>query len=204
MNIHIYYQDKSIHLYQSKQSTHNQDVKDLDQLHSKELNEMFKNFIQKIDEKVLQFKTKNIEASLQKFQKAFKYIEAAGGLIRQEDKVLWIYRLKKWDLPKGKIDSGETPEQAAIRECEEECSIGRLIVENFLCHTYHIYDYKGDFAFKKTYWYDMVSADKNILKPQVEEHIEKVEWMPVDKIKKVVLPNTYPTIKEVLKIKGII
>lgn len=204
MNIHIYYQDKSIHLHQSKQLTHNQDVKDIDELHSKELNAMFKNFIQKIDEKVLQFKTKNIEASLQKFQKAFKFIEAAGGLIHQEEKFLLIYRLKKWDLPKGKIDSGETPEQAAVRECEEECSIEKLIVEKFLCHTYHIYDYKGDFAFKKTYWYDMVSEDKRQLKPQTEEHIEKVEWMTMDKIKKVVLSNTYPAIEEVFKIKGLI
>src|ERR1700712_370838 len=32
----------------------------------------------------------------------FKIIKAAGGLIRKKDKFLMIYRMKKWDLPKGK------------------------------------------------------------------------------------------------------
>ena len=38
----------------------------------------------------------------------------------------------KWDLPKGKLDKGETIEAAAIREVEEETGVKGLKIENFL------------------------------------------------------------------------
>ena len=41
----------------------------------------------------------------------YKYIEAAGGFIKNEnDEYLFIFRRGKWDLPKGKLEKGETPE----------------------------------------------------------------------------------------------
>ena len=41
----------------------------------------------------------------------FKVVKAAGGLVRKKEKSLMIYRTKKWDLPKGKLDEGETIEE---------------------------------------------------------------------------------------------
>ena len=63
-----------------------------------------------------------------KFWKAFEtahiHIEAAGGLVvNAAGKLLVIERLGVWDLPKGKLESGETAQVAALREIEEECGI---------------------------------------------------------------------------------
>ena len=54
-------------------------------------------------------------------------IEAAGGIIISEKgELLMIFRRGKWDLPKGKIDQGETPPQAAIREVKEETGLSMV------------------------------------------------------------------------------
>ena len=47
------------------------------------------------------------------FKSLYKIIEAAGGLVKNDkNELLLIYRLHHWDLPKGKVDDGETTEQA--------------------------------------------------------------------------------------------
>ena len=58
---------------------------------------------------------------MEDFQGLYKIIEAAGGVVfNEKNEILMIYRLKTWDLPKGKIEKGETPADAAFREvCEE-------------------------------------------------------------------------------------
>ena len=49
-----------------------------------------------------------------------KEISAGGGVVFNEfNEVLFIYRRGFWDLPKGKIDPGETIEQTAVREVED-------------------------------------------------------------------------------------
>src|SRR5690606_32482099 len=48
----------------------------------------------------------------------FKIVKAAGGLVRKKEKFLMIYRLKKWDLPKGKREKNESYKQTAVREVE--------------------------------------------------------------------------------------
>jgi 8-oxo-dGTP pyrophosphatase MutT (NUDIX family) len=58
-----------------------------------------------------------------------KTIVAAGGLVFNENKeLLMIYRRSKWDLPKGKLDEGETIEECAIREVEEETGVQQIIL----------------------------------------------------------------------------
>lgn len=109
-------------------------------------------------------------------KKKFKIIKAAGGLVRKKDKVLMIYRLKKWDLPKGKFDKGEKAKEAALREVEEECNI-TVELKHKICTTWHTYTMKRNRILKKTTWYAMdIIKDKN-MKPQVEEDIEEVRWM---------------------------
>jgi 8-oxo-dGTP pyrophosphatase MutT (NUDIX family) len=108
----------------------------------------------------------------------FKLIEAAGGCVfNAQGELLVIYRRGSWDLPKGKIDPGETPEQAAVREVEEETGIGEISLGDFLGHTYHTYrDPKERRILKRTYWYRMQTPQKD-LTPQTEEDIEVAEWV---------------------------
>jgi 8-oxo-dGTP pyrophosphatase MutT (NUDIX family) len=141
----------------------------------------------------------DVEMVFQLFAKNFKIIEAAGGLVFNHKKeLLFIERLGVWDLPKGKIDPGETPEIAAIREVEEECAVNGLTIENLVCKSYHTYPFKGKNILKRTYWYKMNSTYTGILIPQLEENISKVEWKHFSKINIEPL-NTYESIKDVLK-----
>lgn len=134
------------------------------------------------------------------FLSNFKLIEAAGGCVfNAQNELLVIYRRGSWDLPKGKIDSGETPAQAAVREVEEETGIGEIVLGDFLCHTYHTYrDFKERRILKKTYWYRMQTI-QTILVPQTEEDIEIAEWVePTTFLKRAQLP-VYRSIKEVIE-----
>jgi 8-oxo-dGTP pyrophosphatase MutT (NUDIX family) len=199
MNITIYYLSKKIILQQKNQSSENQSFIDLDALKKTEILAQFEKFAHENTSTLLTFLTDDLENGLDKFGKAFKYIYAAGGLIEKENAWLFIYRLKRWDLPKGKLDAGESPEEAAIRECEEECSITQLTITKTLEPTYHIYAHKGSYALKKTYWYAMSTAHTGTLSPQLEENIEKVEWFNKQQIQEIVFPNSYPAILDVVQ-----
>jgi 8-oxo-dGTP pyrophosphatase MutT (NUDIX family) len=132
------------------------------------------------------------------FRAHFKEIDAAGGLVHNENnEYLLIFRKGKWDLPKGKIDEGETPEQAALREVEEECGVRDLMIGKELAPSYHTYEQEGLRILKKTYWYDMTSAQQEFT-PQAEEDIEKVEWqnLGADVVEKL---DTYPNIRLILR-----
>ncbi|MDF2448395.1 MAG: ADP-ribose pyrophosphatase [Bacteroidota bacterium] len=199
MNITIYYLSKKVILQKIKGLLNDEPHVNIDSLKKSELMDRFKDFALSDTETILHFVTSDIENALEKFRKPFKYIYAAGGLIEKDDRFLFIFRLKKWDLPKGKLDAGEGPEHAAIRECEEECGITRLSITKTLEPTYHIYDHKGSYALKKTYWYVMETEHTGKLVPQTEEHIEKVEWFTREEIQSIVKPNTYPAILQVIK-----
>lgn len=110
------------------------------------------------------------------FQKIFKLIEAAGGVVfNDKQEVLMIHRRGYWDLPKGKIDPGETPEAASVREVEEETGASSLKRGELLCITWHTFQKKGKRVLKKTYWYQMETSQKE-LTPQAEEDIELAVW----------------------------
>jgi 8-oxo-dGTP pyrophosphatase MutT (NUDIX family) len=197
MNITIYYLSKKIILQAKAQQTDNQNITSIDLLKKTQILDIFESFIaSEID--LLTFESDSIDKGFDKLKKAFKPIYAAGGLIENNNKYLFIFRLKKWDLPKGKLDMGESPEEAAIRECEEECGITKLTILNELPSTYHIYKYKGSFALKKIFWYTMSTKYNGILVPQIEEKIEKVEWFDKTQILDIVIPNTYPAILDVI------
>jgi ADP-ribose pyrophosphatase YjhB (NUDIX family) len=112
-----------------------------------------------------------------------KLIEAAGGLVQNDaNELLLIFRNGTWDLPKGKIDEGESPEKAGIREVEEECGITGLIITGKAQITWHTYPHKDSIALKKTYWFPMKCSDRRNLIPQTEEGITECIWANEEKI----------------------
>lgn len=199
MNKKVYYNSRFLLLTTDDiQPAGNQLIVETHNLSKDLLNEGIQKFIQQNDGPNLILKCKNVNSLFEELKTQFKYIEAAGGLIEQNKKYLFIYRLDKWDLPKGKIDKGENPRQAAIRECEEECAISGLEIIKELPSTYHIYPYKGRYALKTTYWFLMKSSFTGKLIPQTEENIEKAEWLDADSIKKEVIKNTYPSVLDLI------
>ncbi|WP_400190262.1 NUDIX hydrolase [Hymenobacter sp. B81] len=106
----------------------------------------------------------------------FKIAKAAGGLVIKDGLVLMIFRLGKWDLPKGKLKKDEDPAEGALREVEEECNIKVGLLDK-LPSTWHSYAYNGNKILKKTNWYVMQCLDDSLMKPQAEEYIEEARWM---------------------------
>ena len=106
----------------------------------------------------------------------FKIVKAAGGLIRKKEKFLMIYRMKKWDLPKGKREKAETYKRTAVREVQEECNI-TVKLGRKICTTWHTYTMNKNAMLKKTRWYLMDGVDDSKMKPALAEDIEEIRWM---------------------------
>jgi 8-oxo-(d)GTP phosphatase len=140
---------------------------------------------------------KDYSKVINKVKKMFKIIKAGGGVVKNnKEEILFIYRLKKWDLPKGKLDKGESIKQCAKREVEEETKV-KVKLEKKITSTWHTYTSKKKFILKKTTWYKMYSLDSSKMKPQKKENIEKVEWMKNSTIKEILL-NSYKTLNHVM------
>lgn len=126
-------------------------------------------------------------------------VKAGGGLVKNEKgEYLLIFRNKKWDLPKGKMDKGERIEETAVREVEEECGIDKLKIVKPLRKSYHIYQLRGRDALKKTYWFEMNCRDENPPVPQAEEGIEKAIWVLPSQFK-TWRREMYPSVWDILK-----
>ena len=125
----------------------------------------------------------------------FKIVKAAGGLVFKGDKMLMIYRLGKWDLPKGKLEKGERTLEGALREVEEECAI-TVSADDKLTSTWHTYVSDGRRILKKTTWFRMTCLSDAGMRPQVEENIEDIRWMSRADVEEA-LKSTYGSIKEV-------
>jgi len=118
----------------------------------------------------------NYESAKEYLKSHFKIVKAAGGIVRKGDKILMIYRLKMWDLPKGKLNNGEKPKKGAVREVQEECGI-KVSVGKKICNTWHTYSLNGKKILKKTSWFAMECLDDSKMVPQKEEDIEEVKWL---------------------------
>ena len=141
----------------------------------------------------------NHKELLKKFTNKIPLVVAAGGVVtNKKGKVLFIYRNDKWDLPKGKLNKGESIEVAAIREVEEETGVKGLTIENFLRTTYHVFKLNGEYKLKEVHWFAMKTSYTGKLVGQLEEGIERVKWKGPRKIKKA-LKNSYVNIKILFK-----
>ena len=111
--------------------------------------------------------------------------------------MLFIYRLDKWDLPKGKVEKGENFEQCAIREVEEETGVTGLTLKSKTGETYHTYNAFGKHYLKISHWYYMTCDKKQTLVPQTKENITAIKWVKPKDIKEP-LANTYESVKDIL------
>jgi 8-oxo-dGTP pyrophosphatase MutT (NUDIX family) len=133
------------------------------------------------------------------FWKKFTVIKASGGLVQNEEKkMLMIFRRGKWDLPKGKIDDGETLEQCAVREVEEETGLTKIELLSPLLTTYHTYHEGSKFILKESYWYNMKVSGKQNLQPQTEEDILEIKWVTTKEAEKL-FPECFPSVIDVIK-----
>ncbi len=138
------------------------------------------------------------EAAIDSFFGLFKLINAAGGLVKNEkDEMLFIHRNGKWDLPKGKLEAGETPQHAAIREVMEETGLVHVTLVRELSCTYHLYFEKEKWYLKRTWWFEMLSESSQPLVPQSAEGIYLAKWTPLKGVH-CILTHTYESIREML------
>lgn len=137
----------------------------------------------------------------EQFIAQYKIIVAAGGVVKQAQNpgnILMIFRMGKWDLPKGKLDPGETAEIAALREVEEECGISGMTISRRLSDTWHMYRVKGQLILKQSIWYEMVYAGSQLPVPQTEEHITEARWVSREDLA-YKLPEAYASIRDLLQ-----
>lgn len=136
-----------------------------------------------------------------------KEVTAAGGVLFRENEVnpdpevLLIFRRGVWDLPKGKLDSGESIEECARREVSEEVGCKYPEIHSRLNDTYHEYEEDRQLIGKTTHWFVMTLLDNNEeLQPEKKEGIEKLEWVKApDALEQVGYDNLVNVIKDFLK-----
>lgn len=145
------------------------------------------------------FLNADLEALKKEFWKKFKIVKAAGGLVlNEENKILMIFRRGKWDLPKGKLDKGETLEQCAVREVEEETGLTNITLQSPLIITYHTYHEGSKFVLKESYWYNMKVSGIQNLTPQTEEDISAIKWTTFTEAEEL-FPECFPSVVDVIQ-----
>ena len=204
MFIKIYFNDKPLFLCDEidaaiQSFVHHDDTIFIDELNSHTIKAMIHEMQQpKVHAGV--FFSKNLSELQKAFFKKFTLITAAGGLVMNEkDEVLLIFRKGKWDLPKGKLDKGESLEDCAIREVEEETGIQKTKLGKFLTLTYHTYREGTKFILKESHWFLMKAKSGQPFIPQTKEGIIEIRWSKKQELT-VYLLNSYPSVADVLKI----
>jgi ADP-ribose pyrophosphatase YjhB (NUDIX family) len=146
----------------------------------------------------------DIQKTFNEFLGMYKIIDAAGGLVKNDKgEILFIFRYGKWDLPKGKLEFGETIEDAAIREVTEECGISKLKIVKALQLTFHIYTLNNKKVIKRSFWFEMNCKDSSEPNPQIEEHITAAKWLNNEQTINA-MKNAYDSIKDLVKSEGYI
>ncbi|TDB64510.1 NUDIX hydrolase [Arundinibacter roseus] len=128
----------------------------------------------------------------------YKVLKAAGGVVIKKDQWLLMYRRKKWDLPKGKLDRGESSRKAAVREIEEETGV-KAVIRQKLCTTWHTYTFQNSRILKRTKWYLLDCQDDEGMCPQADEDIELLEWLSFPDVQKK-LVNSFSSIRYVAEV----
>ncbi len=132
------------------------------------------------------------------FASSYKLISAAGGIVRNNSgDILFIFRNAVWDLPKGKVEKYETPEQSALREVIEETGLSALSIKTKLPCTYHTYTENNIDILKRTHWFEMIAERNEKFIPQKEEGITEIKWVNYNNTESI-LKNSYLSISNLL------
>ncbi|MDR3093582.1 MAG: NUDIX domain-containing protein [Bacteroidales bacterium] len=152
------------------------------------------------DDKLLYIFHSDVGELLEAVKSCFKVVKAAGGVVSLPDeRILLIRRLGKWDLPKGKAEKGELPEQTAVREVMEECGLSHVPeITSKIADSYHTYHLKGQHILKQTAWYAMDYKIAELLQPQLSENITEAIWCTRQQVASAML-QTYGSVKDVLE-----
>ena len=192
--LQIFYKEKPIIISNNKTDLNNSLVIDLELLENIDIIKL----LNKKNITSIGILTKNQKSVLKVFKKKFPEIKAAGGkVINHNSEILFIYRNKKWDLPKGKSEKNESISQTALREVTEETGIKNLSIVKPLEKTYHIFKSRNNYYLKLTYWFEMYSDYKGKFKPQKNEGISRVEWIGVENLE-FILTKCYSNIRFLL------
>ena len=100
-------------------------------------------------------------------------IEAAGGVVMRDDgKVALVHRPEydDWTLPKGKLDAGETFEQAALREVEEETGLRCTLLRELPSTEYSV---RGRPKIVR-YWLMSVDSDPGF---EPNDEVDELRWL---------------------------
>ena len=126
-------------------------------------------------------------------------IVAGGGIVsNEENKILFQFRRGKWDLPKGKLEEGETIEECAVREVEEETGLQNIQLDQPVGITHHFYKENGKDIEKETHWFSMQVPGSQELIPQLEEDITELRWVAKNEIQDY-LNNSFKNIEEIVE-----
>ena len=113
-----------------------------------------------------------------------KRVFSAGGIVVKSDdgpKVLVTQHSKHhgWDFPKGHIEQGESGEQAALREVEEETGVKAEIIEK-VGHTEYFYFEDGVRNFKTVVYFLMKYVGEGEATTAVE--VSEMLWLDPDEV----------------------
>ena len=206
MYIKIYFGDKPVYLCNEvdvflNELMHHPDAVFIDELSNPAIKSLLHEIV-KEDFHAGIIWNEDLEKLKKAFFKHFTLVTAAGGVVENEkEELLLIFRRGKWDLPKGKLDKGETIEQCALREVMEETGLKEVELKKALTITYHTYDEFGKHILKDSHWYQMKITGQQKLTPQTEEDISEIKWIKKKDLKNF-LNNAFPSIRDVLELIG--
>ncbi|MBI5332958.1 MAG: NUDIX domain-containing protein [Candidatus Aenigmarchaeota archaeon] len=131
-----------------------------------------------------------------------KQISAGGIVYRRTGKKIYILMItdpsNKSAFPKGLIDSGETPETAALREVKEETGLHDLEIIEPLGAIKFFYTWKNEKILKSVHFF-LMKTDEKKFTPQLDE-IKSAQWVELEKVlEKSGYKNQKPLIKKAVK-----
>ena len=124
-------------------------------------------------------------------------IKTSGGIVIKENKILFIRKNNRWDLPKGKLEDGVNSRDTALIEISEETGLKKkdLSILKKLIPTHYHKKVDGVMIVKKTYWYLVEYSGRfnYLLTPDEKEGITDCRWFSFDELV-LVLEESHETV----------